>query len=546
MALVALILNGFEALLCGLKHMISGPFGQKIAQNTGLQCTRPDHPSWDKPHTTRSHPVTRTPLTQMICLRCGPHVHWCDCVRAEVGVLFGVGIVVYVCVCVLVCSCRRGKYVGLGSVRLRECQGWRVWGLRGRHGHLGSNGRLLHCSPGDSQMATVPHVSVLSPAPYKCPNPPHCDPTPQPSALSLAADGQAPIALPLTPTPAPVQPLPNGFATPDIGIEDFKCSICLNLLHKPCVNSCGHVFCFWCIQHAMCGVTASRCPLCRAAYAHFPGVCVPLAHFLMRQFPEEAAARARDTEAEEAGMGVQSSPLPDPAPDVSIAELFACIDCHQLPVDPTVPSCGHIVCSRCFAARGKDPCPGAQCTVVAHPVLQPCTMLRELLRAALPERYAARSSAAAAALPPGSGGGGGGGVSPGGGFVHVGVICDGCGAYPIVGPRWRCHDCPEAIGFDVCGACHARGVHQRVSTGKFNQTHAPTHRMELVEQAPDWLVALCTAHPDIGMQDLLRMVTVAGPEDFEVIDGDEDVNAFEEHESAEHPRAPDAPEVAEA
>ena len=34
------------------------------------------------------------------------------------------------------------------------------------------------------------------------------------------------------------------------------------------------------------------------------------------------------------------------------------------------------------------------------------------------------------------------------------VGCDACGLYPIVGDRWRCRDCPERIGFDLCGACH--------------------------------------------------------------------------------------------
>jgi hypothetical protein len=26
---------------------------------------------------------------------------------------------------------------------------------------------------------------------------------------------------------------------------DFNCAICLELLYKPCVNHCGHTFCFW-------------------------------------------------------------------------------------------------------------------------------------------------------------------------------------------------------------------------------------------------------------------------------------------------------------
>jgi hypothetical protein len=30
-------------------------------------------------------------------------------------------------------------------------------------------------------------------------------------------------------------------------------------------------------------------------------------------------------------------------------------------------------------------------------------------------------------------------------FVHFGVGCDGCGAYPISGRAYRCRDCPEQV-----------------------------------------------------------------------------------------------------
>lgn len=38
----------------------------------------------------------------------------------------------------------------------------------------------------------------------------------------------------------------------DAAMDDWKCPICLELLYKPCVNTCGHVFCFWyVIWHAV-------------------------------------------------------------------------------------------------------------------------------------------------------------------------------------------------------------------------------------------------------------------------------------------------------
>ena len=37
--------------------------------------------------------------------------------------------------------------------------------------------------------------------------------------------------------------------------------------------------------------------------------------------------------------------------------------------------------------------------------------------------------------------------------MHQGVVCDGCGANPLLGPRFKCGSCPD---YDLCGACYAR------------------------------------------------------------------------------------------
>jgi len=38
-------------------------------------------------------------------------------------------------------------------------------------------------------------------------------------------------------------------------------------------------------------------------------------------------------------------------------------------------------------------------------------------------------------------------------FQHYGITCDGCGANPIVGPRFKCESCPD---YDLCSTCYAQ------------------------------------------------------------------------------------------
>ena len=97
-------------------------------------------------------------------------------------------------------------------------------------------------------------------------------------------------------------------------------------------------------------------------------------------------------------------------------------------------------------------------------------------------------------------------------YVHYGVGCDGCGVFPIVGQRWKCDDCSEEIGFDLCGDCYDCGVHKRegkVAAGRFNQQHRPDHNMILMEQVNTFFHQLQRAHPNVPLSQLLSMVEMA-------------------------------------
>jgi len=60
-------------------------------------------------------------------------------------------------------------------------------------------------------------------------------------------------------------------------------------------------------------------------------------------------------------------------------------------------------------------------------------------------------------------------MDPSASQIHHGVSCDGCDAYPIIGLRFKCKDCPD---FDFCSTCHVE-----------NKSHNTEHVFEEVPPA---------------------------------------------------------------
>ena len=172
--------------------------------------------------------------------------------------------------------------------------------------------------------------------------------------------------------------------------EDFACAICLETLHKACVNHCGHAMCFWCFHHAMGPLSTSHCPLCRAEFKHFPAICTPLHSFLVRRFPETAAAREEQTKKEEREEWHAESPdlTVPPAAEAAGAAAFACVGCEQLAAPPAVLTCGHVVCAR---PGGWAGCPKPGCVSgppkTAMTVAVRCGLLESVLSSEHAEAY---------------------------------------------------------------------------------------------------------------------------------------------------------------
>ncbi|EFJ48446.1 hypothetical protein VOLCADRAFT_117640, partial [Volvox carteri f. nagariensis] len=303
---------------------------------------------------------------------------------------------------------------------------------------------------------------------------------------------------------------------------NWNCPICMDLLYKPCINNCGHTFCFWCMHNSMNPFRPSQCPLCRAAYTHFPRVCVPLHYFLASSFPEQYSERERENRGKvkrpcilSCGCVVCRSCLPG-TPRASRGTRA-----QGAAVAAVAAAAGHLITSPTGPGASPPPQQQQQRSSREHPEqqqqqqqgvcghLDPDTDGLGKLPRTLPRR---EGSASPPASPPRQRQPGRQQKMEDEGYHHdqqprqqqeqgriidiwlalreemaaqadkcftwYSVGCDDCGMFPIIGRRYRCVECTEVVGYDLCGACYDRGAAGR---GRFNQLHRPEHRVVKVE-----------------------------------------------------------------
>ncbi|KAG5531290.1 hypothetical protein RHGRI_026041 [Rhododendron griersonianum] len=78
-------------------------------------------------------------------------------------------------------------------------------------------------------------------------------------------------------------------------ITDFHCAACKELLYRPVVLNCGHVYCEVCIISPTDRVP--RCQVCQSAHPNgCPKVCLLLKNFLEEQFSEQYALRKENVQ----------------------------------------------------------------------------------------------------------------------------------------------------------------------------------------------------------------------------------------------------------
>lgn len=365
-------------------------------------------------------------------------------------------------------------------------------------------------------------------------------------------------------------------------LEDprFQCCVCLELLYKPVVIGCGHMSCFWCVHKAMHFVRESHCAICRQPYNHFPSICQLLHHLLLKLEPAEYKKREKEVLEQEKSVDTYSpqiieflnskdnncengedgdSKLEDniskTTPEVPVdnainghpkkikLEDVSCARCKELLYQPAVLNCGHVYCMSCLPFLDDE---ALKCQVCGglHPGGFPnvCLDLEHFLEEYFPEEYESRRRKLQFGItqctPEGS--------SPGTfctkesmnrpskeetylqqnrdlSNVHVGVGCDSCGVYPIRGKRYKCKDCTELIGFDLCDECYNT---RSKLPGRFNQQHTPDHRMELDNTALYGSVLRFQRIPEEGLIAELAFIGPGGMvqvvDDHEMEDNSED------------------------
>lgn len=209
-----------------------------------------------------------------------------------------------------------------------------------------------------------------------------------------------------------------------------------------------------------------------------------------------------------------------------VADLL-CAACKQLLYCPTVLNCGHVFCETCIVVPEDEViiCQVCQCP---HPSDLPNVFLElsYFLEEVFPKEYALRREEIKDKevqlkrenQPTGSTRRSEKGsksyfLSDGwwsehGSKVHLGVGCDYCGMYPIVGNRYQCQDCVEKIGFDLCGDCYTTGSKL---PGRFNQQHTPDHKFKLMKQPRNTVLRLVATQQEDGS--LVSVISTSGTED---------------------------------
>ncbi|KAJ0113451.1 hypothetical protein Patl1_01603 [Pistacia atlantica] len=295
----------------------------------------------------------------------------------------------------------------------------------------------------------------------------------------------------------------------DVQSEDysnsFVCCICLDLLYKPVVLACGHISCFWCIHRSMSNRRKSHCPICRHTYNHFPNICWMLHLLLLKIYPIAYKIREQQILGEEKKIGIFSSQIDNhgcellvntkvdhledsansstavsaSASKVGSLQYVEQLESVSLILNNGTPISKQNSVRTVAAMKKKFPENKLNnCKQISIADVK-CTACKQLLFNPVVLNCGHGCMKAGKLQAPSE-------------FWRRYNMM-----FPIIGVRYKCIDCVEAVGFDLCGHCyHTRSI----IPGRFNQQHTPEHRLELVKpkNIHDMMVSLVGAELEDG------------------------------------------------
>lgn len=300
-----------------------------------------------------------------------------------------------------------------------------------------------------------------------------------------------------------------------ISREDFLCDVCGELLHAPCILDCGHAVCsIGCLDagtekysSTLGSAYECACGACGQPTPRRPKICQQLVHLLQTAFPEKYKAREVHVlnEAEARKKEVKEKEL---------QKVLAQADTNDA-ADAAATNSGEK--PQGVRKQGQQPYSQEGAGTTGGVTNNPRSS-NELATSAegvtLPSTSAAASTAPGASTAPEGPPEGLSGPHAtiwkwlhGEEYIHHGIGCDICGQYPIIGRRFRCTECPEAVGFDLCGPCYDRGAVAAV--GRFNQRHTAEHKMELCRPRLTSLHMLRAANPDLPFEQLMYLLELS-------------------------------------
>uniref|UniRef100_R7WF72 Uncharacterized protein n=1 Tax=Aegilops tauschii TaxID=37682 RepID=R7WF72_AEGTA len=322
----------------------------------------------------------------------------------------------------------------------------------------------------------------------------------------------------------------GGAGFDDLEDPRFQCCVCLELLYKPVVigkvllfmmikNQCGvflNIIWLLLVQHVViCHVSEQE----RSVDTFSPQII----EFLNSKNNNGENGKDWGNKLEDGKTGppgevsVDDSTMNEHSMKIKLDDV-SCPICKELLYQPTVLNCGHVYCISCLPSVGDE---ALKCQVCGglHPGDFPnvCLDLDHFLEEYFPAEYESRRKKLqlenSQCNPEGSSSST---SCKKGAFVqktldlsnvHIGVGCDSCGVYPIRGKRYKCKDCTEAIGFDLCGECYDS---TSKLPGRFNQQHTPDHRMELDNSSLFDAFLRFQGIPAEGLQQLVQQMELIG------------------------------------